>query len=89
MINVTQSDGALLLNGEITIDLPEFVRGDRVVVHGLSGILSVLEMPSEEEATAVDSPNHGFDDCFNLFGALASLVTELASRSSNGAILEL
>lgn len=57
VINVTQSDGALLLNGEITVDFPDFFRDDRVVVHGLSGILSVPEMLSEREAAA-DSPDH-------------------------------
>ena len=89
MINVTQSDGALLLNREITVDFPEFVRGDLVVINGLSGILSVPEMLSEREAAA-NSPDHGFDGCFNLSRALASsMVVELASLSSNGVILEL
>jgi len=52
------SDGALLLNGEITLDFPDLVHDDRVVVHGLSGILSIPEMLSEREAVAA-SPGHG------------------------------
>ena len=44
VINVTQCDGALLLNAKITIDFSDFVCGNRVVVHGSSRILSVPKM---------------------------------------------
>ncbi|KMT08165.1 hypothetical protein BVRB_6g142880 [Beta vulgaris subsp. vulgaris] len=62
MINVNHSDKdsaySLMINGDVSVDFPEFYRNDKIVVHGLSGILVVHEKSGREVRRGAYSPSN-------------------------------
>uniref|UniRef100_A0A803LJI3 FAS1 domain-containing protein n=1 Tax=Chenopodium quinoa TaxID=63459 RepID=A0A803LJI3_CHEQI len=56
--NVYNSAYSLMINGQVSVDFPEFYRNDGIVVHGLSGVL-VSPAVNEEREDAY-SPANGF-----------------------------
>ncbi|KAL2904724.1 putative fasciclin-like arabinogalactan protein 20 [Bienertia sinuspersici] len=63
MINVAHSNHkdsaySLILNGNVYVEFPEFYRNDKIVVHGLSGILAVPEKSNQYRKGAYSPVNH-------------------------------